>query len=920
MTKTLLIILMIAFTSLMYGQSLDLTGQVSGQEEPLMSATVVVLAQSDSTLVSFGLTNESGYYNISELDYGDYILQVTYLGYEQYAEAISINDTTPETLPEILLQVSQNQLEQIEIKGEHTPLVVKKDTLEYNAAAFQTQPNEVVEDLLKKLPGVEVDDDGTITAQGEEVEKVTVDGKKFFGDDPTIATRNLPADAIDKVQIFDQKSDMAEFSGVDDGVREKTINLQLKEDRRKGQFGTIEAGYGTDERYKGRLSLNRFSTRTQISAIGNFNNINEQGFSSSDYISFMRGIGFRGRGNNGLAVNQGLSNGFVTTNAGGLNVNHDISDKMDLTVSYFLNDISNELESKIFRENFGRNESYFDIDLSEQTNSSTNHRINTELEIEIDSSQSLDLEAGVVFNDGDSELLGGSERLSAAMLTQNSSTQDYDNQGNNKNATGRLTYRKKFGFIKKRTVTLQGNLNDTRSDSDGDLVSQNLFFDDLGLTTLVEDIVQRQLQEDNSNNYRVQVSYVEPIKANKFLEFKYVHQNFDNELRREVTDILSGTAAVINDDLSSHYTRDYSYNRPSVTLHHNSETTSLSLEAAFQNSVLNGNIISENFQIQNKVFRFLPRANLRHELGQSQNIRLRYNTSVNDPSVEQLQPVADNSDPLNIYQGNPDLVPEYSHNLRVNYFKYDQFSSRSFFAFINARYTSNNITNQTLIDEEFRQVTRPLNVDYDFNISGNLNFSSPLKLLKTRLNLGTRLSYQNSLVFINGTENQRDRVTSRLNARLENRRKKVLDWELGGSYSFNTTSYDLSDRNQSFSNQSASGKITYNIKNSFAISTALNVNFYSEEEFGEAMTVPIWKASLSKYLLDQKIEIKLSAFDLLNQNIGISRTNGVNYIQNSEIVSLGRYGMLSVIYAMRNAGDQSNNGSGGGGRGMHRGG
>ena len=307
----------------LFSQSIDLSGTVKAEDnETLVSATVVVLSQADSTLVSFGLTDGEGRYKIQDLNYGEYILQVTYLGYDQYSQPIYIDDSTAPQQEPILLQTASNQIEQIEIEGEHVPIQVKKDTLEYNAAAFQTQPNEVVEDLLKKLPGVEVDDDGTITAQGEEVQKVTVDGKKFFGDDPTIATRNLPADAINKVQIFDEKSDAAEFSGVDDGEREKTINLELKEDRRQGQFGTIEAGYGTDNRYKGRLSLNRFSTKTQISVIGNFNNINEQGFSSRDFVSFMQGVGFRGRGN-GLNVNNGLSNGFVTTNAGGLYINHE---------------------------------------------------------------------------------------------------------------------------------------------------------------------------------------------------------------------------------------------------------------------------------------------------------------------------------------------------------------------------------------------------------------------------------------------------------------------------------------------------------------------------------------------------------------------------------------------------------------------
>ena len=540
-------ILLFLFSAAAFSQSLDLAGKVLGEEnEALVSATVVILSQADSTLVSFGLTDGEGRFKIQDLKHGVYVLQVTYLGYDQYSEPLTVDDSTPTTLPDLQLRVAQNAIEQIEIEGEHVPIQVKKDTLEYNAAAFQTQPNEVVEDLLRKLPGVEVEDDGSIIAQGEEVRKVTVDGKKFFGDDPTIATRNLPADAVNKVQIFDEKSDMAQFSGVDDGEREKTINLELKEDRRQGQFGTVEAGYGTSDRYKGTLSLNRFSTRTQISAIGNFNNINEQGFSSRDYVSFMQGIGFRGRGSNGLSVNNGLSNGFVTTNAGGLNISHDLSSKVEFTASYFLNDISNDLESLVFRENFGQQGSYFDDENTTETNSSVNHRVNTEFEIEIDSSQNLDIRAGVVINNGTAILDGLSERLSQNLETQNSSTQDYENDGSSRDLTGRLTYRKNFGTTKKRTLTLQGNLNDTSADTDGDLNSLNSFFDDFGQAEIVEDIIQDQLQDDNGNSYRLQASFVEPIKHDQFLEFKYVRQNFNSELRREVLDILSGDALVNN--------------------------------------------------------------------------------------------------------------------------------------------------------------------------------------------------------------------------------------------------------------------------------------------------------------------------------------------------------------------------------------
>ena len=470
-------------------------------------------------------------------------------------------------------------------------------------------------------------------------------------------------------------------------------------------------------------------------------------------------------------------------------------------------------------------------------------------------------------------------------------------------------------------MTLQGSINDQSNDSEGDLISDNSFFDG-GVESFVDNLVQQQAQSDDGISYRLQASFVEPISKNTFLELRYARQNFNNDISRIVEDLVAGTA-IFNEDLSNLYDRDYEYDRASLTWHLNTEKTSLSLEGAFQYSVLQGDILSEDLAvvstIENNVFRFLPRLNLRHELGQAHNFNVRYSTSVNEPSIQQLQPVPDNSDPINVFAGNPDLIPEYNHTLRLNYVNFDQFSFRSFFAFINARYTRNNITNQTIIDENFTQFTQPVNVDYDFNISGNLNFSTPLKLFRTRLNIGSRLSYNNSLVFINAVENVRNRWTPSLNARIENRSKKKIDWEVGGRISYNVTNYNLSDRSQSFSNQSAFTDITYNVKQSFAINTGLDVNFYSEEQFGEATTVPVWKASLSKYFLkNQKLELKLSVFDILNQNVGISRSNGLNSIENSEIISLGRYGLLSVIYSIRAAGQQGGGGARGG-RGAGRG-
>ena len=269
-------------------------GTVLGDnEEALAGATVVLLNAKDSVLVNYGISDEEGKFELKKFKKGEYILQATYVGYEDFNELIRLDENDPEHIitKEIKLKPAVNLIDQVVVKDEHIPIRIKGDTVEYNANAFKTKPNAVVEDLLKKLPGVDVDRDGNVKAHGKDVEHVYVDGKEFFGDDPQMATKNLPAEAIDKVQVFDKQSDMSEFTGVDDGEREKTINLTLKEDKKNGVFGNITGGYGTDDSYEGKMNLNHFNKKMQLSVLGMANNTNEQGFSIQDYIEFMGGLG-----------------------------------------------------------------------------------------------------------------------------------------------------------------------------------------------------------------------------------------------------------------------------------------------------------------------------------------------------------------------------------------------------------------------------------------------------------------------------------------------------------------------------------------------------------------------------------------------------------------------------------------------------
>ena len=364
--KQLLILFALVCSIGAFGQSnkMNLNGTVSDSAgASLPGATVVLLQASDSIMSSFGITNKDGQFRLIGVETGEYVLQFSFLGYKTLNKPLTLKAGEKDRqLGSFTLQSAAQELGAVEITADHVPIKLKKDTIEYNADAFKTQPHSVVEDLLKQLPGVEVDKDGTIKAQGETVEKIYVDGKEFFADDPKLASKNLPADAIKKVQVFDEKSEFTQFSGIDDGERTKTINLALKEGRKKGIFGTVEGGYGTDDRFSGRVNLNRFDKKRQMSFLGMANNINEQGFSFRDYINFVGGIGALmnggGGGRGGLPIGVGASDGFLTTGAGGVNFNQQFSKKTDWRSSYFINHVNQDYRKELERENILENGSY----------------------------------------------------------------------------------------------------------------------------------------------------------------------------------------------------------------------------------------------------------------------------------------------------------------------------------------------------------------------------------------------------------------------------------------------------------------------------------------------------------------------------------------------------------------------------------
>ena len=373
------------FFYLISAQSYQINGSViDNKNTPLIGATIVILDQ-DTSMIAFGITDDSGNYEVYDIPPGQQILQISYTGYSDIMKSINMTGEQSEIdIDQMILSPSSKILEEVSIKAERIPMGILGDTINYNAAAFQTRPGASVEELLKKLPGIEVGRDGSIKAQGKDVQNVLVDGKEFFSGDATIATKNLEAEAVDKVQVFDKKSEEAEFTGVDDGQEEKTINLKLKDGYKNGGFGKASIDGGTEDTRRGKLNYNRFNPSVQASIIANNNNINERAFSFSEYADFMGGfqnaIAAGGMSEYGITSQSGQGGSGITDQTSiGTNLNLGISKKIKLNGNYLFAHSDNKIDYTGNTQNFANDRNFTTIDTSQSSKSTNNHRLNTKL-------------------------------------------------------------------------------------------------------------------------------------------------------------------------------------------------------------------------------------------------------------------------------------------------------------------------------------------------------------------------------------------------------------------------------------------------------------------------------------------------------------------------------------------------------------
>lgn len=905
-----------------FAQLYTISGIVNDKKDnqPLTGVSISVTRSDDTTLKTGSVSDLDGNFTVTGLSNGQYQVKFEYIGYKKQFKTITIANESV-SLGTLKLETEAKQLKEVTVAGKQIRAEQKGDTSQFRADAYKTNPDATTEDLVTKMPGVTSDNTG-LKVNGETIQQILVDGKPFFGNDPSVTLKNLPAEVIDKIQIFDRLSDQAGFTGFDDGNAQKTMNIITKRNKSEGVFGRIYAGYGTDERYLAGGNLNFFNGNRRISVLSLSNNINQQNFSAEDIVGATgsQGGGRGGRrGGGGNSANNfmvGQQGGIAATNALGLNYSDNWGKKIKISGSYFFNNTENNNTSGISRNYFNNPDSvvlYTDNNTAKSTN--TNHRFNARLEYTIDSSNSITFTPALSLQDNTTTTTALANN-SAGDVLQSLTNNNTSANNNGYNSSGNLLYQHKFGKPR-RTISLNisGSLNEKIGD--GTNFSVNEFY---SADTITDRRDQRYDVLTNTSSLSANLSYTEPIGKAGQLMLSYnpsVSSNISDKDTR-TKNIITNEYDVKDTLFSSRYNNTYTTQKGGISYRLNDKKNNLNIGANVQSATLNGTQeFPRVFSTSRTFTNILPNAFYNHKYEDGRNLRVMYRTSTDVPSVTQLQNVIDISNPILLRTGNVSLNQTFEQRLIVRYGITKAQTGKNFFLNMFVSNTNDYIGNATYIptrDSIFTdpvtgtsilinrgsQLSQPVNLNGYWNSRLFATYGFPVGFIKSNINFLGSFNYVRTPGIINTFLNYSDNYIPSMGMVLSSNVSENVDFTVSYTGYYNVVNNSIqSTAANNFYNHTAAFRINWIFLNNFVLNTNITNNYYTAFSGTGSQNFYLWGAFLGYKFMKKAMEARLSVFDILNQNTSISRSVTETYIENANTQVLTQYFMFQLTYNIR---------------------
>ncbi len=884
-------------------------------------ATVMLLNNSDSSLVNFLSSTDKGEFAFNNVKNSTYLLKVQHMSYLPVQMLLQPSSAAINNIPVVTMKPISQMLMEVVIRAAKAPLRIKGDTVEYDASTFKVPPGSTVEDLLRRLPGIDVDADGNISTQGKDVTRMYVDGKTFFGDDPKSVTKNVGAEAISKVQVYNEKSEQSKLTGVDDGSQEKTMNLELKAEFKKGSFGKVTIAGGTENRWAGRANYNRFNDKSQLSFIGYGNNINQTGVNWEDYGEFKGNNAFNNFDNGDFGFNRNGGRMFyfssddspvsnydgkgLTENYGaGTNFNFD-NKKTKFNASYFYNQTQLDFQQKKYQKTSLVNESAFDqYDTLINSDFRSSHSVATRFEQEFDSSNKLIVKANFRFATNQNHEITSQQFSDTLLKPYNIRTLNNFTDLASYKITSAAIYRhlfKKKGRAFAYSVGYNSNFNDGTENYN----SINKFFD---ATTPTEQIRQMINTNKNVNELKSSALYTEPLSKRVFLEFFYNYSQLTNKSNRQAYPFET---EVRIDSLSAYYDQVTMYNRVGSVLRYSYNGLNASVGIAEQQLKLTGlysldkGLPWDNQKVTKTFPNFTPNVNVNYEFKNNMRLDLGYSNDISAPDFNDLQPIKNTSNPSYQIIGNPDLIPENAHNVEfgVHYWNPSSFSSIG----VNLNYgiTMNPIvySQSSHFDSNKGMITTstPENMDQGTNMGSWLWSSIPIIKTKLTIDFNGGADMSNRPTRINDTLNDIKSQNYNLGSNLNYTATSKLILSVGGSGGFSKIRYNKSEKNnQDYFNYVIRSSVKWQFIDRMFFESNFNYSVFKNESFGFNQSIPLWNASVRRIMgKKNKFETRLAVFDIFDKNVNINQYALLNIVGTTKTNTLARYFMLSVTYNMK---------------------